>query len=58
MVERLAKNYQLALNYFADELKFIEANIEDYIVGLSANAYERGYIALLIGDSPKAESTL
>lgn len=58
MVERLASQYEQASRFFEAERQHLLQHLPDFSLGLSANAYERGYLQLLLGHPAVAESIL
>lgn len=46
MVERMAGEFESALDLFTKEAAIWKAHFPDFTVGFSANSYERGYIAI------------
>ncbi|MFC4712057.1 tetratricopeptide repeat protein [Planococcus dechangensis] len=46
MVERMAGNYQRALDFFTSESEIWTRHFPDFYVGFAANFYERGSIAI------------
>lgn len=55
MVERLAARYPAALDYLTQERQLLQAHFPQHWMHFSANSYEHGYIAFLMGDLPLAE---
>lgn len=46
MVERMAGEFEKALYFFTEEEKIWKQHYPDFLIGFSANSYERGYIAI------------
>ncbi len=57
MVERMAEQYQTALEVFAQEAKII-AKLENPPLAVSANAFEQGIIYAKLGQLPQARQWL
>ncbi len=58
MVERLAENYDHALELFHEEFVLIRNNLDDAELSLSANLFEQGTIAYLRGEFGRAHKML
>lgn len=58
MVERMAKNYEKALELFSEEFKLLNREKPDFSAGYAANYYEKGMILLELGETDRAEDSL
>lgn len=58
MVERMAQNYDTALDIFVDEEGIIHDQFPDDYNSLSANLYEQGYVMLKKGMPDEAKSLM
>lgn len=58
MVERMAKNYEKALELFSEEFKLLNREKPGFSAGYAANYYEKGIILLELGEIDRAEDSL
>ena len=58
MVERMAGNYERAMELFMEEAHLISFSFPDDTLRMSANFYEQGYIALKMKDYAQAEKLM